>query len=634
MKPPAGSSHRILFLILAILVLLNLAILGWNSRSLLAQRGISLPFSPQEENHAAAAAQVSTPVASPSLQAPTHTAAPIILVETRLPAANLDAQGVMLLAMRDGNYSHLFAFHPLYLPLSRLTSQPGDDISPSISPDGTRLAYSSRQNGNWDLYILDLGSGKEEQLTHTPEYESSPTWSPDGLWIAYERYYHDNLEIFLQSLSDTTSAPIQLTDDPGIDCSPSWSPGGREIAFMSTRSGDEEIWLARLDRIDDRFINISHNPQSHDRSPAWSSDGMRLAWASERDGARQVVAWNQGQASQPAQSIGEGERAIWSPDNTVLFSEVNDPQATNLAAYSASNGRLSMPLTPLPGSLYGMTWVKGPLPGWLKEKIQHADTAAAGPLWRPIITRTVAPAGRMGLVRLNDMTAPQPLLHDAVDEAFVALRQQVADETGWDALDNLENAYLPLTTPLTPSLQNDWLYTGRAFAVNPLLQSAGWLAISRDNYYGQVYWRVYLKARNQDGSMGAPLTTLVWDIHARYTGDPQAYEHGGKASPPPAGYWIDLTEIARRYAWERLPSWINWRTFYPSIRYNQFVMTGGLDWNQAMAEIYPVEALQTATSVPTTPLTPTATPRPTRTPFPTSTQSPSPTQTATPTATP
>jgi hypothetical protein len=108
--------------------------------------------------------------------------------------------------------------------------------------------------------------------------------------------------------------------------------------------------------------------------------------------------------------------------------------------------------------------------------------------------------------------------------------------------------------------------------------------------------------------MGAPLTTLVWDILASYTGDPQAYEHGGKASPPPAGYWIDLTEIARRYAWERLPSWINWRTFYPSIRYNQFVMTGGLDWNQAMAEIYPVEALQTATSVPTTTLTPTATP--------------------------
>ena len=55
----------------------------------------------------------------------------------------------------------------------------------------------------------------------------------------------------------------------------------------------------------------------------------------------------------------------------------------------------------------------------------------------------------------------------------------------------------------------------------------------------------------------------------------------------PVGYWIDLTELAQRYGWERLPSWINWRTFYPSIRFNQFVMTGGLDWNQAMAETVP-----------------------------------------------
>jgi len=42
------------------------------------------------------------------------------------------------------------------------------------------------------------------------------------------------------------------------------------------------------------------------------------------------------------------------------------------------------------------------------------------------------------------------MLHDAVDEAFNALRQQVASETGWDALSSLENAYIPLTSRPNP----------------------------------------------------------------------------------------------------------------------------------------------------------------------------------------
>ena len=62
--------------------------------------------------------------------------------------------------------------------------------------------YSSRQNGYWDLYILDLETGEQTRLTDTPEYEGSPTWSPDGQWIAYERYNGVSLDIYLQSLTD------------------------------------------------------------------------------------------------------------------------------------------------------------------------------------------------------------------------------------------------------------------------------------------------------------------------------------------------------------------------------------------------------------------------------------------------
>lgn len=613
MKTRRNSASRILILILIILVLLNLALLIKNARLGLEASSITIPFLKSEKTQSIPLVETLTPTLSPPSQTPSKTVPLITMIDPSSASDKLIAQGVMLLSIRDGNFVHLFAYHPLYLPLTRLTNQPWDSTFLSVSPNGSRLAYTSRQNGYWDLYILDLVSGKEVQLTDTPEYEGSPTWSPDEQWIAYERYGDDNLDIYLQSLTDPSADPIQLTDDPGIDSSPAWSPQGREIAFVSTRSGNEEIWLAQLDRVDDRFTNLSNRAQTRDRYPAWSADGSKLAWAVERDGNRQIVFWRPDHPDQPARLIGEGDRAIWSPDGTDLFSEINDPQATGLTAYEESTGRLSLPLTYLPGSIYGMAWVKGPLAGWLAEKIQNPLNATAEPLWQPVLTRTVGPAGRMGLVPLDNVIAPQALLHDSVDEAFVSLRKQISVETGWDSLYNLENAYVPLTTPLTPSIQNDWLYTGRSFAVNPLLMSAGWVVISKDEFSGQVYWRVYLKARYQDGSMGSPLTSMVWDLNARYMGDPQAYEQGGKPGQVPSGYWIDMTEIAKRYGWERLPSWINWKTFYPSIHYNQFVMTGGLDWNQAMAELYPAEALRTSTSIPTQTSTATSTTIPTKT---------------------
>ncbi|MBI4926935.1 MAG: hypothetical protein HY835_04160, partial [Anaerolineae bacterium] len=172
-------------------------------------------------------------------------------------------------------------------------------------------------------------------------------------------------------------------------------------------------------------------------------------------------------------------------------------------------------------------------------------------------------------------------------------------------------------------------YTGRAFAINPLILSAGWITTAREDFNGQTYWRIYLKARFQDGSAGTPITRPVWDLNARFTGDPSSYEQGGKPAPAPEGYWIDLTELAQRYGWDRLPSRPNWRAFFPGIRFNQFAIRGGLDWKRAMAEIYPPEALVTSTSMPTYTNTPTVTPTPSRTPRVTR-----PTNTLTPSITP
>ena len=606
-------------LLLALLTLLCVAVLAW----------FGLPYLQQQP--AVSAAQASLPTgdaarvtpslypadtltASPLPSATATPAAPITLADPIDLEANLNREGLLVLAMRDGLYSHLFAYHPLYLPLTHITDTPWDDITPAISPDGTRLAFSSRANGYWDLYIINLVTGERTRLTDTPDYEASPSWSPDSQWLVYERFNGVNSDIYLLQL-DGAQEPIQLTTDPAMDHSPAWAQQGRQIAFTSTRSGDEDIWLADLDNVDDRFVNLSANARARDRSPVWSRDGSRLAWTAESDGNRQLMVWSAAAPGQPAYPAGEGDVPLWSPDNSLLFSEVRLANESGLAAYQAADGHPALRYTRLPGALYGMTWVTGPLPAWLAGFSRQGNQSPPPLLANPVLSNfPIAPTGRMSVIDLPDVSAPQPKLHDAVDEVFNDLRRQVGLETGWDALSSLENAFTALTTPPTPSMENDWLYTGRAFTLNPLLLSAGWMTIAHENFGGQTYWRIYLKARFQDGSMGKPLHETVWDLNARYAGDPRAYETGGRLAQPPPGYWIDLTELAARYSWGRTPSLTNWRTFYPAIRYNMFVISGGLDWNAAMAQIYPSEALATTTPMPTYTLIPRDMPEGTFTP--------------------
>jgi TolB protein len=160
-----------------------------------------------------------------------------------------------------------------------------------------------------------------------------------------------------------------------------------------------------------------------------------------------------------------------------------------------------------------------------------------------------------------------------------------------------------------------------------------------------TFWRVYLRARYQDGTQGAPLKDLPWDLAARLSGDPVAYEQGGRLeSIVPPGYWVDFTRLAASLGWERLASLSTWRVAYSGARYDEFVLREGRDWMSAMLELYPKTALDTPTPVssPTQTATPTDTPTPTptytrtpyRSPTPTPTWTRRPTRTPTPTSTP
>jgi TolB protein len=634
-----GWSIRLTRRGLGVLLAVNLVIISLLAYPLVRAEVTSPPTKTPTTSLIMAFERSPTPSLSPtstnSPPTPTSTSSPTPHSDTQSQALDSPmSQGTILLALREGGYSHLFAYQPANLPLTRLTNGPWDDFAPSASPDNKQVVFASNRDGQWDLYLLELASGEITRLTETPAYEGAPNLSPDGQYVVYEAYFEGNLEIMIQSILEEME-PINLSKHPAADFAPAWSPKGRQVAYVSTRSGDADIWVAQLDKgEEERFLNLSWSPESTENHPAWSPDGSALAWSSIENGIHSLSIWEE---SGGKRYLGSGDWPAWSPDGGTLLASLDSPNQTLLTAQTVQDGIMVLPPTIIPGSVEGLAWINTLVPSPLPESLAEAAGAIATPLWLPELTPAAdVPGGRHHLVTLQDVEAPFAQLHDLVDESFQALRERVARDTGWDLLAALENAYVPLTTSLPPGLGDDWLYTGRAFAITPLPINAGWMMVLPEQYGLQTYWRIYLKARSQDGSQGRPLSALPWNLNGRYDGNQIAYEQGGvRFESIPVGYWVDFTALAKAYGWERLPALPNWQSFFPAARFNEFVLSGGQDWRSAMLELYPSEALVTPTvNLPPT-LTPTPTPRWYRTPTPTNTGTPLPSLTPlSPTPTP
>jgi TolB protein len=609
MKKTSSRPSQVIILVLLILCLVNLVAL-----SIILHPGGTVASRSEVTGTASPTVQPSPSITSSATLEiatlePTSTNSPEPTVELSA-LEGLIANGVYFFSMAEGWNTHLFAYHPQFLPLTRLTNGNWDDITPVLSPDGRHLAFSSKANGYWDLFLMDLETGDLTRLTDTGAFDGHPTWSPDGQWLAYESYVKDHFEIKLLSITNPAETPISLTSGPESSHSPAWSPLGREIAFVSNRSGEDEIWVAALDQVENRFANLSNSQDYPQSAPKWSMDGSRLAWVNTSQTSQSIVIYDRNNSQAEYLFLSTGNDPVWSPDGHSILAVVPFPNQNGLVVYDSATGSIQQPVQLLPGTISGIDWEDNLNETVVAHLLQlHATQLDSEGITKPLLTVSPAPpSGRMGVVPLNDVQTNYAYLSDAVDEAFVGLRSLAARESGWDILATLENAYLPLTSPPQPGETEDWLFTGRGIAISSAPMTAGWMVIQREDYAGQTYWRVFIRARYQDGSQGSPLPTTIWDLSDRYSGDPQAYEQGGAIAVAPGGYWVDFTELALRFGWERLAAQMNWRTYFPATRFNQFVITGGLSWSAAMEQIYPPEALQTPTGV--SPLVPTATATP------------------------
>ncbi|MCX7836230.1 MAG: DPP IV N-terminal domain-containing protein [bacterium] len=166
---------------------------------------------------------------------------------------------------------------------TQLTNDNTIILSPTVSPDGQWLCYTSFRNGNADVWIRPIQGGTAKPLCATPSLDSSPSFSPDSKYVAFASSDEGNTEIYIIDIHSTNKT--RLTFSGSIDTAPSWSPTGERIVFMSDRSGSPQIYTMSRDGTDVR--RITYEGEYND-SPHWSPTGDRIVYVRREGGVFQL----------------------------------------------------------------------------------------------------------------------------------------------------------------------------------------------------------------------------------------------------------------------------------------------------------------------------------------------------------
>ncbi len=160
---------------------------------------------------------------------------------------------------------------------SRLTFDPGDDLGPIWSPDGSRIAWRSGRDGAFQVYQkLASGVGPEEVLVKDNVRQHFTGWSADGRFLLYGRDDPKTRWDILLVPTEGDRQPTVFLQTPFAEGPGSFSPDGRWIAYQSDDQGRFEVYVQPFPAAGDKW-QISTSGGS---SPAWRSDGKELYYVS------------------------------------------------------------------------------------------------------------------------------------------------------------------------------------------------------------------------------------------------------------------------------------------------------------------------------------------------------------------
>ncbi|HEY0797121.1 MAG TPA: Tol-Pal system beta propeller repeat protein TolB [Acidisarcina sp.] len=165
----------------------------------------------------------------------------------------------------------------------------GTTLSPAWSSNGESLAFSSSRTGDPEIYISDATGNGARRLTSFAGPDVSPTWNPKTnsqiAWVSGRTHLP---QIYIM---DTDGGNIQRMTDGGYATSPSWSPNGQFLAFAWDRKygpgspGGQDIYL--MDIASKRWIQLTHEAGRND-FPFWAPDGRHIVFQREQGGRSEI----------------------------------------------------------------------------------------------------------------------------------------------------------------------------------------------------------------------------------------------------------------------------------------------------------------------------------------------------------
>ncbi len=241
-----------------------------------------------------------------------------------------------------GSYFIVFTRPPTTVPPAPaaiavpLTAYPGFELVPTLSPDGSQVAFTwgGPNDDNRDIYVKLVGPGQPHRLTTNPQSDFNPAWSPDGRLIAFERSGAEGTaNVFAIPALGGAERLVATLEARGAQARPrgnlTWTPDGKWIAVggRPSRETTTGIWLIALEGAARRPLTEVGDLEAGDTSPAFSPDGRYLAFIRARKSASNAVyvlplsstSMPIGRPIQLTADSGNVGGLAWSPDGMSLI---------------------------------------------------------------------------------------------------------------------------------------------------------------------------------------------------------------------------------------------------------------------------------------------------------------------------